>query len=270
MPKLSATRTYADNQSPVQSDLDAFIDDIEILVNTIQLDDDNFQTGGIDGDTKLIDSTITANQIRNNNITSAKLASNSVTTEAIQDGAVTAAKIADTQVDEDVTSVLAGYLTPGFVEMFHSFNSTVSIPRGWMLCNGDTVDQTNYDAIHGAGAYTTDGVAGSPLLNKNLPAMSDRYAVGVSDTTKDGSSAITAVGNTNHEIDLSHTHDTSHNHVVGTGVSEQLDGTGTFASPTNGGDILTDNYEETSSSTLSSTTDIQPESIEFLYIIKVV
>jgi len=279
VPKLSATRTYADEQSPVQSDFDAFIDDIEILVNTIKLDDDNFQDGGITASDKLVDESIQANQIRNNNITTSKIADSAVTTEKIQDDAVTTAKIANGAVDEDVTSILAGYMPPGAVEMFHTFNSTVSVPRGWMICNGDEVNETNYEALHGAGTYTTDVVSTSPLLNKFLPDMADRYAVGALDTTQDAADAWSRVngdyfGNENHTIDISHTHTSTHNHSTTLGQSDEI------LCDTRGGtlpiwfslDSILDYDSETltTGSGGSTTLDVQPESVEFLFIVKVV
>lgn len=271
MPKLSATRTYADNQSPVQSDFDAFIDDIEILVNTIQLDDDNFQDGGIDGGLFLQDSTVNPAVIRNNNITTAKIADNAVTTAKLDDDAVTTAKIAANAVTQAKASILSGYLPTGSVQMFHTFNGTVSYPRGWMLCNGDIVNETNYDAIHGAGAYTADSVASSPLLSKNLPDMADKFAVGVADTTKDGSSAITSVGNTGNQVDLSHTHDTTHDHTTGVGDILVPPGSDVFAGPQPiGQPIRAEDDAATTASSLSATQSIQPDSVRVLYILKVV
>lgn len=279
MPNLSATRTYADNRSPVQSDFDAFIDDIEILVNTIQLDDENFQAGGIDASTKFVNESIDPNQIRNNNVTSAKIADGAVNTAAIQDNAVTTAKLANAVVDEAVTNITAGYLPPGAVQMFHTFDGTVSYPRGWMLCNGNVVNQTNYDAIHGAGAYTADNVANSPLLSKNLPDMSGHYAIGVADTTKDGSSTISTVGNVGHEIDIRHTHDVDHEHAYGiaddnTTSDITFAGTGNAHSAVTGG---TGNLVEsgpasvtTTNQSLSDQQSIQPDSIQVLYILKVI
>lgn len=274
MPKLSVTRTYADNQSPVQSDFDAIIDDIEILVNTILLDDDNFQTGGIDAETKLIDGTIQANQIRNNNVTSEKIADGTVANSNFADEAVTTAKIAAATISETQTSILAGYLPPGAVQMFHSFDSTVSYPRGWMLLDGSVVNETNYDVIHGSGAYVADSVASSALLDKTLPDMTDKYAIGVLDTTKDGSGAVDSVGNTGSTVDLTHTHETSHKHSLLTSTRQNaVSATQVIAAVTTDGlgdEVKSGNRDITSSSTLSATQSIRPESIEVLYIIKVV
>ena len=269
MPRLNVTRTYADNQSPVQSDIDAIVDDIEILVNTILLDDDNFQDEGIDASLKLQDETIEANQIRNNNITTAKLSDGAVTNSKIESQAITTAKIVDSAVSQIKTNPVAGFLPAGAVEMFHSYGGAVSYPRGWMLCNGNVVNEANYDAIHGAGAYDADSVAASPLNNKTLPDMDNRYAVGVSATVKDGSIEITAVGNEDHQIDLSHTHTSNHRHTIGAGGNAEIIN-GEIWANSEDGIMRTEYVEETSNSSLSSAQSIKPESHEFMFIIRVV
>lgn len=276
MPKLSATRTYVDEQSPVQSDFDAFIDDIEILVNTIQLDNDNFQSDGIDASLKIVDETVTANQIRNNNLPASKLAANAVSTEKFEDRSVTEAKLANGSVTTDKVNSIAGALPPGAVQMFHSFNSTVDVPRNWMICNGDVINETNYDTIHGAGAYAADNISTSPLLNKNLPDMADKYAVGVADTIKDGAAAIASVGNTDHETNFSHTHETLHTHVENTNTGEfRPNSTGGgfndewWYTPNGVSQVETATEAVTSGTGGSAALDIQPESIELIYLLKV-
>lgn len=111
---------------------------------------------------------------------------------------------------------LATMAAVGEVKMFHTFNGTVSVPRKWMILNGDVVNQTNYDAIHGSGAYVSDGVASSAILSKNLPAMASKYPVGANSTTQSGSSAITYVGNSSNQVNLQHDH-TMSGHTHGTG-----------------------------------------------------
>lgn len=278
MPKLAATRNYRDTEPPVQSDFDAFIDDIEILVNTILLDDDNFLDGAITASTKFIDSSVQANQIRNNNVTTAKIADSAVTTNKIEDGAVTTAKIAANAVTEAKANPTSGYLPQGSVQMFYTFNGAVNYPRGWMLLNGDVVNETNYDAIHGAGAYSTDGIASSRILGKNLPDMVDKYAVGVADTTKDGASSIASVGNANHITNFEHTHSTTHSHSENTNessfrpnsVSSSFDYEWWYAPNGATSKVITDTETVESGTGGTTTLDVQPESIATLYIIKVI
>jgi microcystin-dependent protein len=51
----------------------------------------------------------------------------------------------------------------GSVKMHHTFNGAAPIPRGWLVCDGSIISQTNYDAIHGTGSYVSDGVVEGPL-----------------------------------------------------------------------------------------------------------
>ena len=62
----------------------------------------------------------------------------------------------------------------GEIKQFHSFNGAIQIPRGWMQCNGDVINEANYDAIHGAGSYVADGIADLVLNGKHTPDLIDR------------------------------------------------------------------------------------------------
>lgn len=84
MPSLSTTRTYDNGEILLQTDTDAFIDDIEAIVNTTKLDSDNFQDSGITASSKFIDATITE----------PKLGTSCVETVNIADDAVTDDKLA--------------------------------------------------------------------------------------------------------------------------------------------------------------------------------
>lgn len=88
MPTLTITKTYADGDTLFEADLDNIKDDIENFLNVTKINDDNIQSAGITGSTKLVDASVS----------SAKLASGSVTTSKINDAAVTTAKIADESI----------------------------------------------------------------------------------------------------------------------------------------------------------------------------
>ena len=268
MPTLTITKSYADGDILTEADLDAIRTDILTFLNTTKIDSDNIQ-----------DAAIATAKLQNSSVTTDKIADANVTTAKLADNAVTAAKIA----------TLAQGIE-GEVKMFHTFNATLSVPRGWMILNGDVVNQTNYDALHGAGAYTTDGIASSNILSKNLPNMTDKYPVGKTSTTQDGTSTITSVGNASNQIDTSHTHTITHNHKwytdEGYGVATSFNSGGSSTTITGGltgtdiavtgsgnrlpSDMYTDNDSTTSSTALSTTQSIQPESIEFIYIMKVI
>lgn len=297
MPTITITKSYADGDVLTESDLDNIRTDVTTFLNTTKIDADNIQ-----------DAAISAAKLANNAVTTDKILDANVTTAKIADNAVTAAKIAE---------IAQGFV--GEVKAFHTFNGTVSIPRGWMIENGNVVNQSNYDAIHGAGAYTSDGISSSPILNKNLPNMTNKYIIGSGSTTQDGSSAITSVGNSGSQIALNHTHTTNHNHrwyftedenpgstdeefrshtftssgsevnieslpseisqdtlvgnthlVTGDSGSIVAAGLSSFADDDGTVSLYTDNDATASSSALSATQDIRPESIQHIYIIKVI
>lgn len=282
MPSLTISKTYEDGDVLLESDLDLIRTDITTFINTTKLDADNLQDAAV---------------------TTAKLASDAVTTAKITDANVTTAKIADNAITGAKLDAKIGSLV-GEVKLFHTFNGTLSVPRGWMVLDGDVVNQTNYDSLHGAGAYSTDGVSSSALLNKNLPNMASRYPRGATTTTQDGSSAITTVGNANSTINIQHSHTVdSHNHKwydqVDSSESRVYDSSGTsvrmdshrsnvsynlneeriefddWTSPDIGTrdvmrDMYTDNQSPGTNNQLSTSQNIEPESIEFIYIMKVI
>lgn len=274
MPILSVTRSYEARKTPVQSDIDNIVDDIEILVNTTKLDDTNFQTSGITASTKFVDGSISTSTIRNSNITTAKIADGSITNAKINDRAVTTAKIVDSAVTNAKLSTLSGKFPVGAVTKFHTYNGTVSVPRGWMILNGDVINETNYNSLHGAGTYTTDGIASSPIISKTLPSMNNRYAIGASATTQDGSSTIAAVGNTSHQISVAHTHTTSHTHNLGVAdfalIATTVVALGSYGTQTSGGQVDTESTSVASGSAGSSTQSIQPESVQFIFCMRVI
>ena len=172
---------------------------------------------------------------------------------------------------------------------FYDFNAALSVPRGWMECNGSIINQTNYDAVHGPGAWTAD-VINATISGKYLPALTGKYLVGGS--TQAGSSAITSTGNANHQINVAHTH-TINNHyhnvhnsgagassIYEAGVTALIDApTGSsgyrIAETANNGaglnqDLTTSSDGLTSNSSLSATQSIQPESIATKYIMRVI
>lgn len=184
------------------------------------------------------------------------------------------------------------------VEM-HTFGGTVPIPRGYMICNGNAINEANYNAVHGAGAYQQDGISVSPLLGKLLPNMVNRYSVGAASTPQDGSVAITTTGNVNHQVSLAHSHTVNaHNHqwynidsgssddesynssgtainlpltTVSNGTGEALQGTVRSAGDryisTN---LYTNNDSPGTNSQLSASQSIKPESIEVIKLIRVI
>lgn len=93
----------------------------------------------------------------------------------------------------------------GDIKWHHSFNGAVLAGAGWFKCNGQVINQTNYDAQRGVGAWAAE-VGTSLLDGKYSPNLIDKYPVGVAVTTQTGVSAITPVGNPNKTVNFSHSH----------------------------------------------------------------
>lgn len=191
----------------------------------------------------------------------------------------------------------------GRIVAHHTFNGAAPYGPGYMLCDGDIVNQTNYDAQHGSGAYVRDQVALSPLNGKYVPNLVSKYLTGAATTTQIGASAITSVGNAGNVANHAHTHtQPTHGHAwyfnpsggttssytynsVGTGVNlspvtktggavtsiELFTGGHSNGIGITGSDALWTNQggDENTGSSLSSA-NIRPESIEVLYLIKVI
>jgi len=235
-------------------------------------------------------------------ITSTMIAAGAVGTDQLADASIPTSKLQDASVTSvKLSASVSGGLSPvGATTMFHTFNGTLSVPRGWMILNGNIVNSTNYDAIHGAGAWAIDGGSSSSLSGKYLPDMTSRFPIGVASTSQDGSVAITAVGNSGNTVNLSHHHTMpAHNHtwyVPNTGSSDNSYdpsfGTGlnlTDGSPNNTGvgiviaskdgsshilnqqlGTVNSTVGLTGGSSLSTTQSIKPDSIELIYIMKVI
>lgn len=276
MPTITITKDYQDGDILVEADMDAIRSDILTFLNTTKIDSDNIQDSGIQT-SKLQDSSVTTSKINDLAVTTAKLAAASVTKE----------KLAD---------LAQGYV--GEVKLFYDYNGELSIPRGWMIENGDVVGQAAYDAIHGAGAYTADGIASSPVLGKNLPNMANKFVKGVAGTSQTGATAITSTGNAGHTVNLQHSHAHNHqwyNHVPGELAAQAYNSAGsatninnlttnntysaepridadnlittTTATVATMADLYTDNDATTA---LSATQSIEPETVEHVFIIKVI
>jgi hypothetical protein len=161
----------------------------------------------------------------------------------------------------------------GEIKMHHTFNGAVPIGRGWMVCNGAIVNQANYDAEHGTGAYVSDNVGSSPIAGKYLPNFVDKYAVGSANTTQNGSTAITSEGNVGHL----HSHKW-YDAIAGNSTSDQtFDSNGNVqnisgsASKSGGGwGISPGGIAGLSPDAYTSKDSVKPESIQVLFKIKVV
>ena len=189
-------------------------------------------------------------------------------------------------------SIAKGYWGPGDIKAHHSYNGVASISNGWYPCDGSIVNESNYNDIHGAGAWDTF-IGTSVFDGKYTPNLNGKYISGTTATTEDGSGAISTVGNSSSQIDLTHTHTgIEHNHnwyvpgigsgasaIVGTSVSGNE---GTFNSsgssiniPVSGTGPLnaycyTSNSNPSTTSSGSATQDIRPDSIEVTFYMRII
>lgn len=274
---LDVNRLYSDGEVLTEDHLDRIRADIEEFFNVTKIDGENIQNAGITGSSALTDASISAAKIQDLAVTSAKIVTNAIVTSKVADGSVTSPKIADNAITESKLNSLFLPAEQGAIKLFHTYNSLLSVPRGFMICNGDVVNQTNYEDIHGAGTYSADQVSGSLLLSKHLPNFVGVFAVGASTTTQDGSTAITTTGNTNSEVDIAHSHSstgTDHTHSPGTSVFAQKFArvvTQTVPYRNTPSSIkLTDDSTFSLATTGTLSKNIAPEGTEFLYLIRVI
>lgn len=178
--------------------------------------------------------------------------------------------------------IAQGYWDVGDFKLHHSYNGTVSAGEGWMLCDGRTISQANYDTEHGASHWATY-VGSSPLNGLKLPNFTGRYPIGAATTPQDGSGTITPTGNTSHQVNLQHRHrwlkvnagsglndQTFDTNGVAQDLSDTPAGAG-LESVVSAAGLAADAY--TSRDRLdaqSATQSIQPDSIEFQVYMRII
>lgn len=178
-------------------------------------------------------------------------------------------------------NIKSGYWVCGDIKMFDDYNGALSPGQGWMKLNGDICNETNYNAIHGAGSWAAY-IGSSPLDGKYLKVATDRYPVGKLTTTQNGASAQSYEGNAGNSVDLahshtvnSHTHTFAHTHSIANGFT----GEGLQGSQSGSGASTTTQTQSTSTSgaaapgtnsQLSSSQSIKPDSFQVQYWIRII
>lgn len=175
MSLLDVTRAYSDGNALTGAMIDAFLDDIEIFINTTKISDDNIQDNGITGSTKLINASIPAAKLATNsvstdkiidlNVTEAKLAADAVITTKILDANITVPKLA--------ADVLALLVPSGAILAFGG----AAAPAGFLLCDGSAVSRTTYASL-----FTAVGVSfgqGDNSTTFNVPDLRGRFLRGI-------------------------------------------------------------------------------------------
>ena len=181
----------------------------------------------------------------------------------------------------------------GDLKAHYTYNGTVYCGQGWMLANGNVINEANYDAETGhiTGDWDTY-IISTPLENKYLPNMGGKYLIGVATTSQTGAFAITTVGNVGHSIPVHNHTVNAHNQMWWDGESNAVDNwfdvngspidmIAGGGGPSYGwGNIIatysymdSDNFYTTNSTPAlvnMVTKDLRPESIEVQYCMRVV
>jgi hypothetical protein len=191
--------------------------------------------------------------------------------------------------------IASGHWVAGDVKMIHPYNGDALPGEGWMLCDGRTINSTNYDTEHGSGHWSTY-VGTSPLNGLKLPNMTNKYAVGKATTPETGSGTIASVGNSGHNIQVGHAHNIVHPQAAGVTDLTSSSGTTDAISLNNGGSTKTGSARAISIvanplrmvmgggdepigsfpglssniSTLSGNSSIQPESMQVCFYMRVI
>lgn len=109
--------------------------------------------------------------------------------------------------------IASGYWDAGDIKAHHTYDGATPVGQGWFPCDGTIINETNYDAIHGAGSWAAY-VGSSPLDGKYAPDLEDKYLVGSNVTNDNGSVSIPSVGNSGSTVNLQHSHTVnSHTHT---------------------------------------------------------
>lgn len=184
-----------------------------------------------------------------------------------------------------------GFWSLGDIKSHHTYNNIVEVGQGWFPCNGDIINEANYDAVYGAGSWT-QYIISSALEGKYSPDLESKYLVGASDTVADGSVVIPTVGLIDNLTTFSHSHNlASHNHRYHTDERDTIrnifvgnpdtDGSVSFtetgaersiSSGTSLGDRTYYTANKTAPTNLALTSDvsIQPDSIEVIFYIRII
>lgn len=258
--------------------------------------------------------TITGGKVKTSHINQFKTALIQDFLPRNSDGVVTteAGSLGNSTKDWLKAFIASGQWDVGDVKMHHTFNGTVgNCSQGWMLMDGDVINEANYNSEHSAGDWDKY-IGSSPLDGVTMPDMNSIYPIGANTTT-----VVSSIGNSSHQINLQHTHShANHSHTFNTntvwyqgteeiypfinsettsaveskvhtdGTPGLMVGTGDCASPcgvsgtyygaldgpahANQRTNPTDTEPVTLGNSLSTTQNIQPESMAFQFCVRII
>lgn len=189
--------------------------------------------------------------------------------------------------------IASGFWNAGDIKAHHTYNGIAEINQGWFPCTGDIINETNYDIVHGAGSWSSY-IASSSFEGKYSPNLIGKYLTGNSSTVYDGSVPIPSVGNISNEKNIQHDHSVDyHTHqwhikdggsssaqgymwTFGTYYDRSYNSSGvlsesiTTSPSTRLDDLYTSRETSATSSSLSTTQSIQPDSIEVIFYLRII
>jgi hypothetical protein len=116
-------------------------------------------------------------------------------------------------------------LTPiGGIIPWFDYAGLIATPEGFMVCNGQIINSTNYDAESGRSAGNWTSQIGTCVLDgKYTPDMTgDTYLCGTSSALSNGNSAFAKVGNsTSNQINIEHNHKW-YNYTAGNDIVDDI------------------------------------------------
>lgn len=150
----------------------------------------------------------------------------------------------------------------GDVLPWYDYNGDVLLPQGFMLCNGDVINQTNYDSQHLSGDWVKY-ISSSVLNGLYLPDMNGNFAMKTLSTLESGSAPITTYGS--HTMNVAHAHTVSASAPSGGSFGFTLGAANRIA-------YTTAHYHSdgTTTSSLSSVQNKEPEHILVKFLMRII
>lgn len=118
MANLATTRSYLTGDLLLDTDFNAFLDDIELFLNDTKINNDNIQDQGVNAalkaasasitTQKLSDEIVTSEKLTENNLTQAVFAADNITTIKLADNSISTADLLDSTVTTVDLSAAAG------------------------------------------------------------------------------------------------------------------------------------------------------------------
>lgn len=158
--------------------------------------------------------------------------------------------------------VQLSHLGLGDVFHFHDYGGNVTLPQGWMICDGSVINESNYDAQHATGDWDKY-VVSSVLGGLYLPSTDLTYIKGKTGTLQAGSAPITTVGSNTANMSHSHGSPITTSTNSGSTINTNIPLTFYWATPSH-------THSLTVPSGLSSAQDIRPSSTAVKIIMRII